>query len=51
MNVHYNSRKNGDLVTNYVCWGRGQLFGDPHCQSIKGTEIDAAVGAVSVVAT
>ena len=44
MNVHYNSRKNGDLVTNYVCWGRGQLFGDPHCQSIKGTEIDAAVG-------
>jgi hypothetical protein len=30
--------------------GRGRLFGDPLCQSILGTEIDAAVGALLVEA-
>jgi hypothetical protein len=33
-----------------VCIGRGRLFGDPLCQSILGTEIDAAVGALLVEA-
>src|SRR5207247_11010247 len=43
MNVHYNVRKDG-MIPNYVCVGRGRLFGDPLCQSILGTGIDAAVG-------
>jgi hypothetical protein len=44
MEVHYNVRRGGRLITNYVCWGRGRYFGDPTCQNILGTEIDAAVG-------
>src|SRR6266496_6769558 len=38
----------GVLLTNYVCLGRGRLFGDPLCQSILGTGIDAAVGQLLV---
>jgi hypothetical protein len=45
--VHYNVRKNG-MIPNYVCVGRGRLFGDPLCQSILGTGIDAAVGQLLV---
>ena len=47
MNIHYNPRKHG-MVPNYVCVGRGRLFGDPLCQSIVGTGIDAAVGQLLV---
>src|SRR3989442_1591780 len=47
MNIHYNPRKDG-MVPNYVCVGRGRLFGDPLCQSIVGTGIDAAVGQLLV---
>src|SRR5207249_6157852 len=47
MNVHYNVRKDG-MIPNYVCVGRGRLFGDPPCQSILGTGIDAAVGQLLV---
>jgi hypothetical protein len=43
MHVHYNTRKGGTLITNYVCTGRGRLFGDPLCQSVVGTEIDASI--------
>ena len=43
---HYNKRRGGQLIPNYVCVGRGRLFGDPLCQSIMGTAIDAAVGAL-----
>jgi DNA invertase Pin-like site-specific DNA recombinase len=47
MNIHYNIRKNG-MIPNYVCVGRGRLFGDPLCQSILGTGIDDAVGQLLV---
>jgi hypothetical protein len=47
MNVHYNPRKDG-AVPNYVCVGRGRLFGDPLCQSIVGTGIDEAVGQLLI---
>jgi DNA invertase Pin-like site-specific DNA recombinase len=50
MHVHYNVRRGGKLVTNYICFGRGRDFGDPACQSIVGTEIDAAVGKLVVEA-
>ena len=50
MHVHYNVRRGGELVPNYVCFGRGREFADPACQSIVGTEIDAAVGALLVEA-
>lgn len=43
MNVHYSTRRGGQIVADYVCGGRGRLFGDPLCQSIVGTQIDAAV--------
>jgi DNA invertase Pin-like site-specific DNA recombinase len=48
MNVPYTTRRHGELKTTYVCWGRGRLFGDPLCQSLVGTEIDAAVGKLLV---
>ena len=48
MHVHYNTRRNGAPIPNYVCFGRGKLFGDPPCQSMLGTEIDAAVGTLLV---
>ena len=50
MSVRYNTRRSGDLITNYVCEGRGRLFGDPLCQSIQGTEIDAVIGTLIVEA-
>jgi DNA invertase Pin-like site-specific DNA recombinase len=50
MHVHYNTRRSGELVTNYVCAGRTRLFGDPLCQSVLGTGIDAAVGQLLVEA-
>jgi DNA invertase Pin-like site-specific DNA recombinase len=48
MHIHYNVRRGGQLVPNYVCAGRGRLFGDPHCQNVLGTEIDAAVATLVV---
>jgi DNA invertase Pin-like site-specific DNA recombinase len=48
MHVHYNTRRRGELITHYVCVGRGRLFGDPLCQSMLGTEIDAAIGTLLV---
>jgi hypothetical protein len=33
-----------------VCFGRGRLFADATCQSILGTEVDAAVGKLLVEA-
>jgi DNA invertase Pin-like site-specific DNA recombinase len=48
MHVHYNHRRGGQLIPNYVCVGRGTLFGDPLCQSILGTAIDAAIGTLLV---
>ncbi|MGH8577390.1 MAG: recombinase family protein [Gammaproteobacteria bacterium] len=50
MHVHYNTRRHGVPVTNYVCFGRGRLLGDPACQSMLGTAIDAAVGELLVEA-
>ena len=50
MHVHYNVRRSGQLIPNYVCAGRGRLFGDPHCQNILGTEIDAAIATLVVEA-
>ena len=43
MHIRYGNRR-GQPIPNYVCVGRGRLFGDPLCQSIVGTRIDAAVG-------
>ena len=48
MHIHYNVRRKGQDVPNYVCFGRGRLYGDPSCQSVLGTEIDAAVGKLLV---
>ncbi len=50
MHVHYSHRRGGQLAVNYVCFGRGQGLGDPACQSIVGTHIDAAVGQLLVEA-
>jgi DNA invertase Pin-like site-specific DNA recombinase len=50
MQIHYNKRRGGQIVPNYVCVARGRLFADPMCQSILGTEIDAAVGKLLVEA-
>jgi len=44
MHVHYNTRRGEELITSYVCTGRGRLFGDPLCQSMVGTEIDVSIG-------
>ena len=48
MHIHYSRRQGGQFAPNYVCFGRGQGFGDPACQSIVGTQIDAAVGQLLV---
>ena len=48
MHVHYNHRRGGELIPNYICFGRGRLFGDPACQSILGGAIDAAIGTLLV---
>ncbi len=50
MHVHYNTRRSGKLITSYVCSGRGRIFGDPQCQGVPGTEIDAALGQLLVEA-
>ena len=50
MHIHYNIRRNGDMITNYVCAGRTRQYRDPLCQSIVGTGIDAAVGKLLVEA-
>ena len=50
MHVHYNTRRTGQLIPNYVCYGRGRLLGDGSCQSILGTDIDAAVSKLLVEA-
>jgi len=50
MHVHYNIRRGAELVPNYICFGRGRDFCDPACQSILGTEVDAAVGKLLVEA-
>jgi DNA invertase Pin-like site-specific DNA recombinase len=47
MNVRYNVRKHG-MIPNYVCVGRGRLFGDPLCQSILGAGIDDAIAQLLV---
>jgi DNA invertase Pin-like site-specific DNA recombinase len=50
MHVHYNIRRNGVMMTNYVCAGRTRQYRDPLCQSILGTGIDAAIGKLLVEA-
>jgi DNA invertase Pin-like site-specific DNA recombinase len=50
MHVHYSHRRGGQYAANYLCFGRGQGLGDPVCQSIVGTHIDAAVGQLLVEA-
>jgi DNA invertase Pin-like site-specific DNA recombinase len=50
MHIHYNKRRGGQLVPNYVCVGRRRLYGGPMCQSLIGTEIDAAVAKLLVEA-
>ena len=47
MHVRYCTRGDQRFPT-YVCVGRGRLFGDPLCQSIAGTQLDAAVGEMIV---
>ncbi len=49
MHVRYRSHRD-QRVPTYVCVGRGRLFGDPLCQSIVGTQIDAAIGDLLVSA-
>jgi DNA invertase Pin-like site-specific DNA recombinase len=48
MHVHYDARRNGALLTHYICFSRGKPFGDAPCQSMLGTEIDAAVATLVV---
>lgn len=49
MHINYDVRRSSrELVPRYVCFGRGRDFGDPSCQNIIGTEIDAAVGKLLV---
>jgi hypothetical protein len=50
MHIHYNVRRGRNPVPNYVCFGRGRGFGDPSCQSILGTEIDAVIGKLVIEA-
>ena len=48
MPIRYRPRRGGPLVPDYVCPGRGRGYAEPLCQSILGTEIDAAVGKLLV---
>jgi len=48
MHVHYDIRRKGVMMTNYVCAGRTRQYRDPLCQSILGTGIDAAVSKLLV---
>ena len=41
--TEYHTTRNGQLVPTYTCHGRGREFADPSCQSMLGTQIDAAV--------
>ena len=50
MHVHYDIRRKGVMMANYVCAGRTRQYTDPLCQSILGTGIDAAVGNLLVEA-
>jgi DNA invertase Pin-like site-specific DNA recombinase len=50
MHIRYDARRGGELIPNYVCLGRGPGYCDPMCQSIVGTQIDAAVGKLLVEA-
>ena len=50
MHVHYDVRRKGVMMTNYACAGRTRQYGDPLCQSILGTGIDAAIGKLVVEA-
>jgi len=50
MHVRYATRAGQKRVPVYVCHGRGRDFGDPACQSIVGTRIDADVGQLLVEA-
>lgn len=50
MHVRYSTRRDGQPFPIYVCVGRGRLFGDPFCQTIIGTTIDAAIGGLLVEA-
>ena len=50
MQIRYRPRRGGQLVPDYVCPGRGRGYAEPLCQSILGTEIDAAVGQLLVEA-
>ena len=50
MHVQYRGRCGEPLIPTYVCVGRGRSYADPLCQSILGTAIDAAVGALLVEA-
>jgi DNA invertase Pin-like site-specific DNA recombinase len=49
MHVRYGSRR-GQRIPNYVCLGRGRLFGDSLCQSMVGVRLDEAVGKLLVEA-
>ena len=48
MHVHYDVRRKGVMMTNYVCAGRTRRYQDPLCQSILGKNIDDAVGKLLV---
>lgn len=48
MHVHYNVRRNGKRIPNYVCSGRGRDFADAQCQSMLATDLDAAMGKLLV---
>ena len=50
MQIRYRPRSGGQLVPDYICPGRGRGYAEPLCQSILGTEIDAAVGQLLVEA-
>ncbi len=50
MHVHYDIRRKGVMMTNYVCAGRTRQYRDPLCQSILGTGIDAAIGKLLIEA-
>jgi len=48
MQIRYRPRRGGQLVPDYICPGRGRSYAEPLCQSLLGTEIDAAVGQLLV---
>jgi DNA invertase Pin-like site-specific DNA recombinase len=50
MHVRYGTRAGQPPLPVYVCVGRGRDFGDPICQNITGSDLDAAVGQLLVEA-